>query len=107
MKINWKLLMLLALFGLFLISGCTKSVNNANIPPEKYCVEDSDCLRVKDGCCNCNMGGKTTVINKEYRSQWEADLLEQCKGMDCLAVISDDWTCTATPKCIDNECALK
>jgi len=70
------------------------------------CEKNSDCVSISSGCCGCNSGGTATSINKDYESDWNSYSNMQCMGMGCLAVMSDHWTCFASPKCIDNRCEL-
>ena len=79
---------------------------NANIDDEKYCKLDSDCVKVKAGCCGCTSGGKADVVNKESVAAWNLQIEENCANIVCLTVISDDWTCFAEPKCVNNKCEL-
>ncbi len=60
----------------------------------------------RDGCCDCNHGGKATAINIKYVEEWESKLLEKCKDVVCVAAISDDPSCFSIPKCVNNECKL-
>ncbi len=71
-----------------------------------YCEKDKDCIKVNDGCCSCNMGGKNRTVNLEYSDFWNNKMAEECEGTGCWAVISNDWTCFAKPKCVNNKCIL-
>ena len=69
----------------------------------KYCEQDNDCIKVKEGCCGCEMGGSSIAINKKYLDYWNNKLSDDCKGVMCLAV----YKCVKdAPKCIDNKCEL-
>jgi len=70
------------------------------------CKENRECVMVSADCCGCGMGGTTTTINKDYLNYWENKLNAECKPIACLAVISNHWTCFATPKCVDGRCQL-
>ncbi len=71
------------------------------------CSQDSDCVSVKAGCCGCNAGGTNISINKNYKKEWESKLLEECKNLFCPAVMSDDPSCFAKPRCVGNKCVLE
>lgn len=71
------------------------------------CEIDEDCIAVREGCCGCNSGGRSTLINKKYLSNWSSYYALACSGTGCLAVMSDHWTCFAEPKCTDTKCEFK
>lgn len=100
MKLSYKILTILFFVVFIFVGGCAQLVDKESIPPEKYCTNDDDCVKVNVGCCNCNMGGTAKAVNKEYYTP------PNCEGILCMAVISKDWTCFAEPRCIDNECTL-
>jgi len=70
------------------------------------CNKDDDCISVKSGCCGCTAGGSNIAINKDYLDYWNQKLSEECEEIGCPAVMSDHWTCFATPKCVNGECQL-
>ncbi len=72
------------------------------------CDEDSDCVKVKAGCCSCYNGGKAIAINKIYEENYDNNLFERerCDLVDCITQPSDDPSCFATPKCVNNKCEL-
>ena len=73
--------------------------------PTMYsCVQDSDCIKIAEDCCDCSNGGKAITINKDFKEQYEADL--DCEEIVCLTVMSNDPSCFAEPKCVNNECEL-
>src|SRR3989338_1250823 len=69
------------------------------IPQPLRCSVDSDCVKY-EGCCDCNHGGEATAVNVEFSNNFAKD----CFGMACPAVISDDPSCFAIPKCVNNKC---
>jgi hypothetical protein len=71
------------------------------------CEKDDDCISVRDGCCYCSAGGRATAINKNYSDYWDNKLVKECEGQGCYQFISGDWTCSAKPKCIWNQCKLE
>ena len=72
----------------------------------RNCNEDSECIKVDDGCCGCSSGGGATVINRNYENYWNEKLSEDCGMMGCITVMSGHWTCFATPECVNNKCIL-
>ncbi|MGC9310814.1 MAG: hypothetical protein ACP5E4_03790 [Candidatus Aenigmatarchaeota archaeon] len=76
-------------------------------PKDIYaCSSDGDCLIVVGGCCGCNSGGNATAINKEYLDYWTSKMEDECGDVFCTAVMSGDWTCSATKRCIEGRCRL-
>jgi Na+/melibiose symporter-like transporter len=71
------------------------------------CYQDTDCIRVAGGCCNCNSGGTATSINKYFETEWNDKLSRECAEIGCPAVMSDHPSCFKEAKCIDNKCVLQ
>ncbi|NQV09365.1 hypothetical protein HQ529_05945 [Candidatus Woesearchaeota archaeon] len=88
-------IVLLLLVGVLVIGGCVEqsAIDFENIPPEKYCKEDSDCVPAQ--CCHA-----TDVVNKDYAPDCKnIDCTDDCRGpLDCL--------CGKTI-CENNECKIK
>jgi len=70
------------------------------------CITDDDCVKVARGCCNCYQGGKAIALTKKAAQEWEARLATQCREVACPGVISNDPSCFAQPKCVNNQCVL-
>lgn len=70
------------------------------------CVNDADCVAVPDGCCSCTNGGSNTAVNRTFQSYWETTTTASCAAVSCIAAISNDPSCSATPVCVDNVCRL-
>lgn len=86
---------------------CQLDFETNKISEEIYgCAEDMDCAKVDASCCGCNNGGAATSVAKSYARSWDSNLSEQCKGVVCPKVLSDHWTCSASPACIGNVCSL-
>jgi len=77
-----------------------------NQPEPFACQEDNDCVSVKSGCCGCNAGGKAMPLNKNYLGVWIDKLNRECRSVGCATVMSNDWSCFAPPKCINQRCTL-
>ncbi|MFH1445528.1 MAG: hypothetical protein ABIF08_03550 [Nanoarchaeota archaeon] len=90
------------IFVIIIVSGCV-TFNQVDF---KACTLDSDCISVPDGCCTCSSGGKATSINKNYEKEHIDSRYVDCLGTMCPMIISDDPTCFATPKCVENECTV-
>jgi len=71
-----------------------------------YCNVDSDCIAVQADCCACNAGGTNIAIAKSYKDTWTTQLAAKCKDNACLAVMSQDISCSSTPACEGNTCTL-
>ena len=67
------------------------------------CSGDSDCVRVRDDCCGCAMGGSDTAVPTGQASAHDAALMcsatPYCTGVD---------TCSPdlAPRCVQGTCAL-
>lgn len=70
------------------------------------CEKDSDCTAVDDGCCGCSGGGKARAINRQYIKSWEDQILNDCDGITCTAVMSTDASCFSQARCINRQCTL-
>ena len=114
-----KKLMILMVVIVIFISGCETEEEDTELklkdlpfkPLEDEsiiyeCKEDNECISVSPGCCGCNAGGPAIAINKEYRSYWNNKFLNLCIRVLCTAVMSNDWTCFAQPKCVEDKCQL-
>ncbi|GEM_PF-3130416 len=87
-------------------SSNNSSKENITEPVDLYdCIVDSDCIRVIDGCCSCGNAGKATTINKKYEKNWY-EKINKCNSQLCLTEVSNDPTCYAPVKCINNKCAF-
>ena len=71
------------------------------------CHENSECIIVTAGCCDCNAGGRSIAINARYQDYWQNRWVEQCADTMCASVISKDPSCTAEPVCFEGLCQLK
>ena len=94
------IVLLVARDSLFLYLNKPASITN-----DLYgCNRDNDCISVKSGCCGCTAGGSSTTVNKDYLDYWDKKLLDECKEVNCPAVMSNDWTWFAEPKCAEGRC---
>lgn len=113
-----KLIILMAVIVIF-ISGCETEDKDTELklkdlpfkPLEDEsiiyeCKEDNECISVSPGCCGCSAGGTAIAINKNYQNYWSNKLLPTCMRVLCTAVMSNDWTCFAQPKCVKGKCQL-
>ena len=74
----------------------------------KYCKDNSECVIVQNGCCDCNNNGKVIPINKNYQDYWNKNLKELCGGIGCYPFISEDISCSFNEaKCIYNQCVFE
>jgi hypothetical protein len=90
-------------------STSTTSTLAPAINSELSCESDSDCMLVPTDCCDCSMGGKNKAISVAYNGTWRQEYTKKCSGTEvaCLAVVSNDPSCSSTASCINKECALK
>lgn len=82
--------------------------NQDNNSPDNYftsCNFDSDCISVPAGMCSCANGGKAVAINKSKEAEWSEKVRKnQSGGGGCIAKPSNDATCRAYPRCVQNHC---
>lgn len=69
------------------------------------CRKGWDCIKVEGNCCGCGGGGTAGTINAKYYLAWNAKQLFG-RGCLCLGVMSNHWTCFATPRCVEGKCVL-
>ena len=67
------------------------------------CTVDEDCVKIQEGCCPCNDGGKSIAINRNYTDQWKERL--QCEPNTACPMV---YLCNGLqlPACIDGQCQL-
>ena len=103
-------LLIIASISLIFLVAVGLLINNSLKNKNKdvgYCEKDADCTTTDDGCCGCNYGGKAISINKKYFDYWNEKLRKECVDIFCPAVISNDWTCFAESRCVNNKCELR
>jgi hypothetical protein len=49
------------------LSGPRPDTDLAELQP---CDDDSECVRVDNGCCDCANGGASTAINRKYEKEF-------------------------------------
>jgi len=54
----------------------------------KQCEFDSDCVEVKQGCCDCLNGGIQDSINKNSKVDYDSIIERNCSQVDCLAFVN-------------------
>ncbi|MEK6891300.1 MAG: hypothetical protein AABX03_04140 [Nanoarchaeota archaeon] len=85
------------------------SFGDKEIEPIKYCLIDSDCVKVEKDCCSCTNGGKAIVINKNFLNEYNTEKATACADAGaCAQAISNDPSCSedAKTKCVNNKCEL-
>lgn len=70
------------------------------------CIKNRECIKVDDVCCGCGGAGKERAINRDYYNFWQNKRAKECEGRGCFAMMSNDWTCFAEPKCVNGKCTL-
>jgi hypothetical protein len=101
-------IIILVLVAAFLLIKNWNQINletYSDFPKEAYlCKVDGDCVKMTLlNRCGCTGGGKDTVANNEY---YENYIKGQLSDIYCPAVMSNHWTCKASPKCVNNNCRL-
>jgi hypothetical protein len=83
-------------------NGCL-TCNCAPASGPMECSLDTECVRVKDDCCGCEMGGMDTAIPQGEVASHDAGLNcsanPSCPGVDTCAP-------ALTARCVQGECAL-
>lgn len=90
---------LLVLAVIFIAVFLIFSIGNT----ETACVFDSDCTSVPVKCCSCSNGGTAKAVSKIFSSMRSGT---DCFYVMCPAVISNDSSCRAIPKCQNFKCVL-
>lgn len=68
----------------------------------QHCDDESECIRVDNGCCNCANGGATTSINRKFEDEFRAAF--DCRGVICTQKAG---ACLfREPLCQDHLCVL-
>ena len=126
MKFDKKILIMISLLLvslLVLISGCESSqkeiiVETSSLIPldEEIlgtsedilfsCNQNEDCIKVSNGCCNCNSGGSEIAINKKYLENWSHFENIVCVDRDCYQEISTHKSCFSKARCLNKICRL-
>jgi len=101
-----KFLIPILILVIVFIAGCTEQ-SLTDIDFYSY-TQDSDCIKVKGGCCGCSAGGTATAINKNFEKEWQDKLTDECIRLQikCLAVMSNHPSCFKDTKCVNNKCVL-
>ena len=94
---------------LILLSACarTPSVYWRPLPDsvvEEYqtCNDDSECIRVDNGCCDCANGGATVAINRKHEGDFRAHF--DCRRVMCTQRAGE--CLFREPVCVKHRCAL-
>jgi hypothetical protein len=99
--------LILLVVGLIVIKNYDQilPVDYSVYPDEAYvCSVDDDCVRSKiKNRCGCSGGGSDITVNKNYHERVVQRLLSE---VGCPAVMSNHWTCKASPKCENSQCRL-
>lgn len=70
----------------------------------KTCDKDEDCVETQQDCCSCNNGGERTAINKQFLSEWQEIINNNCQNISCLTFINCK---EGDIVCQDNKCEFK
>jgi hypothetical protein len=55
-------------------------------PAAYACAQSIDCVLAQQGCCGCEMGGKSVAINSNYLDDWKNRFAASCAGIACTAM---------------------
>jgi hypothetical protein len=70
------------------------------------CKADADCVTVAADCCGCSAGGKATAVARSEQAAYEAAQRPRCAALACVAMMSNDPSCMAEPRCVLGRCRL-
>ncbi len=88
----------------------------------RWCGQDKDCVRVRDGACGCRFGGVDEAINSFFKNEWfeycsERDRRERAEQGEegdmlfvCLPTSIVEPRChfeEVFPACVERQCRLK
>jgi hypothetical protein len=82
-------------------NGCLTC--NCAVPAMNECTLDSDCVRVREDCCGCAMGGDDTAVPASQAAAYEASLgcppSPSCPGPNTCAP-------DLAARCVQGQCSL-
>ena len=101
-------LILIAWAGSWIVlAACNEEKLTAPLPVKditayQSCAQDSDCVYVQNGCCDCANGGVDTAVNKDRLKEfqalygsWVATMVSSAKSFaDESAKIQETWRST-------------
>lgn len=93
---------IITLIAILIIPALVLAILTAEPISLTSCTIDSDCTLVQEGCCSCNMGGKTIAINKRYEKEWNENITKNCpQDTVCIAL----YNCfNYQARCIEKRC---
>jgi hypothetical protein len=100
---------IILIFGLLIILIVALQMNSTkrDIADDSHisdCLQDSECVLVNANCCGCDNNGTKTAVNKYYIGYWNERLYRRCLDASCPDAASQDLTCFAEARCINNKC---
>ena len=101
---------------LFTVVSCTESGQNSSnlslsspIPlteqemlSYRACDNDTDCVFVNNGCCDCANGGKEAAINKNFVDEFNGQFA--CEDISCTAMARIPACGSGSVSCLENKC---
>ena len=83
-------------------SGNTKPLEEFELARYQYCGQDSDCVAVTNGCCDCANGGEDVAVNKlrveAFRKRFD------CLHVSCAGQDADPPCGEGVVTCLNHKC---
>lgn len=80
----------------------TKKLDAADLAQYQYCGQDSDCVIVQNGCCDCANGGEDAAISSRHIKTFKARL--DCLDTACTERAAIPACGSGTVSCISGKC---
>ena len=100
------------LLGALACAGCSTSrgPNRAPLPDAetrdyRSCREDSECVWVKNGCCDCANGGEDIAVHRDQTAAFAARF--DCAGAVCTTRGREPGCGTGTVACQSGLCVYR
>ncbi|MGZ3655155.1 MAG: hypothetical protein ACXVCS_06355 [Bdellovibrionota bacterium] len=93
---------LLLLASTWAFAGQVRPLDPSELRQYQTCEDDSNCIRVTNGCCDCANGGDTAAINRKFDKQFQSHF-------DCRKIICSQKAGACNfrePVCVNGFCAL-
>jgi hypothetical protein len=80
----------------------TKPIPEKELERYQYCGEDSHCMAVQNGCCDCANGGKDIAIARDAEKDFKARF--DCGRAACTLMASIPPCGSGVVSCVNHRC---
>ncbi len=84
------------------VKSSAQQLSKFDLGKYQYCGEDSDCVAVQNGCCDCANGGSDVAINKIHLEDFKARF--HCEDVMCTARAKIPPCGSGVVSCVNHEC---